>query len=64
MSMSERAERFERKYMGCFGQYMGPSLPGFPYEPGEIIYPTCIESAAAAFRYAVSEAKDRVRVSA
>ena len=50
------------RYMGCFGQYMGPSLPDFPYEPGEVIYSACIESAAAAFRYAKAEALDRVRV--
>jgi len=64
MSHADYAEKFERKYMDCFGRYVGPELPGLPYEYGEIIHVNCIDSAAAAFRYAKLEAKDRERVSA
>ena len=59
MVRSEYAEKFERKYIDCFGRYIGPNLPGFPYEHGEIIHANCIASAAAAFKYAKADAKDR-----
>lgn len=62
MIQSDYREKFERKHVGCVGQYIGPDLPGFPYEPGDIIHVSCMDSAAAAFRYALADAKDRARV--
>lgn len=64
MSNREYVEKFERKYVDCVGQYIGPDLPGFPYSPGEIIHVNCLASAAVAFKYAKADALDRVRVSA
>jgi hypothetical protein len=59
MSNQDYAEKFERKHIDCLGRYIGPNLPSFPYEPGEIIHVNCIESAAAAHRYAMADAKDQ-----
>jgi len=64
MKASLYAEKWERKHINCIGQYVGPYLPGFNWLPGEIIHVCEIPMAAATYRYAVMDQRDRVMVSA